>query len=690
MTAIGWTPPGYTELRRLGAGGGGRVVLAHHDESGTQVAIKYLAEWLRDDPGFLARFREEARLLVELADENVTRLYEYVEAPGGAAIVMEAVDGVSLRALLREHGPTGPEAALAVLKGSLSGLSTAHRAGLVHRDYKPENVLVDAGGTSKLVDFGIAVRAGEGGRAAGTPPYMAPEQWAGAPASPASDVYAATAVFFECLAGHRPYPSTERVVLMHRHMTAPIPVDEVPEPVRPLVARGMAKRPGDRPATAAEFLAELESVAVAGYGEEWEERGRARLAALVTLLPLLFPPGGPGPVAGTTLFRTVLGTLRSKSAGVVAGAAGVVLIAGGAGVYALASGGPERPRVIDVVAATPPLPPSPGTRGQVTPSLPAPSSAALSPPASAGPASPPGPTAGPVPSSGESGEPGVPGPTGESGPAPGETSAPPATGTPGGPTPSASSPLPASPTPPPSSPPTPTTGPSTAPPEVGVRRVEVVRAGVDARGAAVVSVSVGTANARQVRLRVVFRAGRAVRRTVVPLSGATSYSRTVRFGFPRVGCGAAWNVVVTGLPSGRTSGASGATSPCAGPTRTPRPAPTVTRTAAPTSAPTARPTVRPTVRPTTRPTAVPTSRPTRKPTPRPTVTRPTRPGPEATATRPARPGPEATATRPARPGPEATVTRTARAGANPSATRSTGPEIGIPVTPPSPGESGRS
>ncbi|WP_344745598.1 serine/threonine-protein kinase [Streptosporangium vulgare] len=315
MTAIGWTPPGYTELRELGAGGGGRVVLARHDESGTQVAIKYLAEWLRDDPGFLARFREEARLLVELADENVTRLYEYVEVPGGAAIVMEAVNGVSLRALLREHGPTGPEAALAVLKGSLSGLATAHRTGLVHRDYKPENVLVEATGTSKLVDFGIAVRTGGGGRAAGTPPYMAPEQWAGAPASPASDVYAATAVFFECLAGHRPYPSGERVVLMHQHMTAPIPVDEVPEPVRPLVARGLAKRPGDRPATAAEFLAELESVAVAGYGREWEERGRAGLAALVALLPLLFPSGGPGPVAGTTLFRTVLGTLRSRSAG---------------------------------------------------------------------------------------------------------------------------------------------------------------------------------------------------------------------------------------------------------------------------------------------------------------------------------------------------------------------------------------
>ncbi|MGJ6960460.1 protein kinase domain-containing protein [Streptosporangium sp. G11] len=647
MTAIGWTPPGYTELRELGAGGGGRVVLARHDESGTQVAIKYLAEWLRDDPAFLARFREEARLLVELADENVARLYEYVEAPGGAAIVMEAVDGVSLRELLREHGSTGPEAALAVLKGSLAGLATAHGTGLVHRDYKPENVLVQATGTSKLVDFGIAVRAGEGGRAAGTPPYMAPEQWTGAPATPASDVYAATAVFFECLAGHRPYRSGERVVLMHQHMTAPIPVDEVPEPVRSLVARGMAKRPGDRPATAGEFLAELESAAVSGYGQEWEERGRARLAALAALLPLLFPLGAPAPVAGTTLFRTVLGTLRSRSAGVALGAAGVMLIAGGAGVYALTSGRPERPHRIDVAAAAPPVPPSPGARSPVPPSLPAPSSAAFPPSSSAGTASPP------VPSAGETSSPTRPAsssePTGEStpstGPTAGETGAPAPTGTSGGPTPppSASPPMP-----PPT--PTPTTGPSTAPPEAGVRRVEVVRARVNARGAALVAVSVDTANARQVRLRVVFRAGQAVRRTVVPLSGATSYSRTVRFGFPRVRCGAAWNVVVTGLPSGRTSGASGETSPCAGPTRTPRPDPTVTRTAAPTP----------------RPTSKPTLRPTSKPTPRPTVTRTPRPGPEAT------------------------VTRTVRATAKPPAPRGPRPKPGSSVTPPPATGSGRS
>src|SRR5690606_1557067 len=159
------------------------------EATGTPVAIKYLSPALAGEPEFQAAFRREARLLADIDDPNVGRLYEYVEAPDGAAIVMELVDGVSLRRILAEHGPTEPESALYVLKGSLLGLAAAHEQGVVHRDYKPENVLVTADGDSKLADFGIATPAGhEVPDIAGTPRYMAPEQWTGQAPTPACDI----------------------------------------------------------------------------------------------------------------------------------------------------------------------------------------------------------------------------------------------------------------------------------------------------------------------------------------------------------------------------------------------------------------------------------------------------------------------------------------------------------------------
>ncbi|PZG01818.1 serine/threonine-protein kinase, partial [Nonomuraea aridisoli] len=284
-----WGVPGYTAVRELGSGAAGRVVLARRDYDGVEVAIKYLSDELRSDVGFVARFRHEARLLGTLQSPHHARLIDYVESGQGSAIIMELVNGVSLREILKSEGPTGAEAALTVLKGSLRGLAAAHAIGVVHRDYKPENVMVQADGASKLVDFGIAVRAGEEAEAAGTPPYMAPEQWSGAPAGPATDVYAATAVFFECLTGTRPFRASNVMVLAHQHQSAPPPVEEVPAALRGLVGRGLAKDPAERPPSAEAFLTELEAVAAEAYGPDWEERGRRRLAALAGLLALLFP-----------------------------------------------------------------------------------------------------------------------------------------------------------------------------------------------------------------------------------------------------------------------------------------------------------------------------------------------------------------------------------------------------------------
>jgi serine/threonine protein kinase len=307
-----WVLPGYEHIQELGSGACGYVWLARHRVTGTLVAVKYLVPGLlAGSVGFREAYRGEAQLLAELDSPYVARLYEYVEGPPGAAIVMEAVEGCSLRALMTsESTATSPEAALCILKGSLLGLAAAHDAGVVHRDYKPANILVTPDGLSKLVDFGIAARTGSAAAAAGTPIYMAPEQFHGAPASPSTDVYAATATFFECVTGARPFPGTNAVELMAQHALGHIPDDLAPPPVRSLIRKGMAKDPLDRPASAREFLARLETVAGAAYGPDWEERGQRKLATLAALSPLLLLLGHATPTAPastTSIATTVLG-----------------------------------------------------------------------------------------------------------------------------------------------------------------------------------------------------------------------------------------------------------------------------------------------------------------------------------------------------------------------------------------------
>src|SRR5580700_6846157 len=286
-----WNVPGFTELRALGSGNFGEVVLARHDGSGTLVAIKYLRQNLLSDAEFTEAFRSEASVLSALDDPNVVRLYEYIESPQGAAIVMELVDGVCLREILTHQGATTAEAALVVLRGSLLGLAAAHRRGVVHRDYKPGNVLVNGDGDSKLTDFGIAARAGDSPIPAGTLVYAPPEQIGGSPASPASDVYAATATFYECLVGRPPFTANTAMQLMYQHLAEPVPLDPVPEPLRPLITAGMAKDPRDRPVDASTFVAELTAVAAGAYGRHWQERGRSHLGEAALLLAALWPSG---------------------------------------------------------------------------------------------------------------------------------------------------------------------------------------------------------------------------------------------------------------------------------------------------------------------------------------------------------------------------------------------------------------
>jgi eukaryotic-like serine/threonine-protein kinase len=337
-----WSVPGYAEARQLGKGASGRVVAAVHVATGRQVAIKYLAPGLLRDQGFVTRFRAEAGLLRSIAVPHVVRMLGYAEEPGhGAAIIMELVNGASLHAMISRNGPTEPEAALAVLKGSLLGLAAAHSLGIVHRDYKPENVLVDSYGTSKLSDFGVAVREGKNVPAAGTPLYMAPEQWLGAPASPASDIYAATAVFFECLTGKTPFPGPLGK-LEQQHAYSTVPVYEVDEPLRYLIMRGMSKNPAYRPGHALAFLTELESTAAGAYGPDWEARGRELLRDAALALLLLLGQNTVGTGAG--LARTG-NWLAGSKATIAAGATALSLAAvGGGAVAAVALTGGSAPQ----------------------------------------------------------------------------------------------------------------------------------------------------------------------------------------------------------------------------------------------------------------------------------------------------------------------------------------------------------
>ncbi|MFI6498814.1 serine/threonine-protein kinase [Nonomuraea typhae] len=552
-----WSAPGYTEVRQLGAGGSGRVVLAVHDDTGVKVAIKYLNEQLRRDPAALARFQSEARLLTTVRDQHIATMWEYIQEPDGAAIVMELVNGVSLRALLRENGTTGPEAALVVLKGSLLGLARAHTLGLVHRDYKPENVLVREDGVSKLVDFGIAVREGTAAHPEGTPPYMAPEMWAGGPASAATDVYAATAVFFECLTGHRPYRSTEPSVLGYQHLHAPIPVQDAPEPVRELITRGMAKEPERRPAGAAEFVTELEAVARAAYGEDWEERGRRRLAALVGLLALLWPlPQAATPQVGTAVTRTVFRAMRANAVRMSVGA-GLAVAVAVAAVVALNNRVPVTP--VDTVAAAPSETPelNPAQLGTPTPTLPTETPEVVDPSAIASvpvavvpsvSAPPTDPATGPV--TDPSTDPQVTNPALTNPPA---TKSPP-TKTSAKPTTKSTTKKPAKPT---TKPPTePSTKPATPTPTItpvpptGVSALSLGRLTLSEDNVASGSIAVRATGTAEVTLTARLTVGgTTVRSTQARLRGALSYTRSFSHTLPERPCGENVTLTVTTSPA---------------------------------------------------------------------------------------------------------------------------------------------
>ncbi len=260
----------------LGSGGMGVVYRAFDREVGEAVAIKALRPDLGGiDPTLLERFKQELRLARRITHRNVVRTYDLGEVDGTYYITMELVRGTTVATLIREAGRLDVPATLTIGKQVCRALELAHEEGVIHRDVKPQNLLVDHSGFLKVMDFGIARLAEhrtEPGQAltaagvvVGTPQYMAPEQLFGEPVDGRADLYATGAVLFECLTGRPVFEAPSLVALLARHLedTAPDPRQlngEIPDSLARVILRALARSPEDRWPTAGHFLHALEQV----------------------------------------------------------------------------------------------------------------------------------------------------------------------------------------------------------------------------------------------------------------------------------------------------------------------------------------------------------------------------------------------------------------------------------------------
>ena len=276
----GWSVPGVVNPREVGVDPVGRRVIARHHITRRTLAITYLSEELLTDSDFRSRFAREAAQLAQVRDPRLARLHRYLECHHDAAVIGDHVSGTRLRALLLAQGAAGIEASLVVLTDLLRALATCHDAGLAHGDIKPESIVLTSAGRVRLVDFGLWTAESRRLLARSTPFYLAPEQWGGAAATAAADVYAATVTFFECLVGAPPFYADGGSELSARHQQDVPPVDAVPEPVRELVLRGLTKNPCHRP-DPRNLLALAVEVANQTAGSGWQRRGRRELAALL-------------------------------------------------------------------------------------------------------------------------------------------------------------------------------------------------------------------------------------------------------------------------------------------------------------------------------------------------------------------------------------------------------------------------
>ena len=265
---------GYRLLEQIGEGAFGVVYRATQPQIGREVAIKAVHPELANHPDFVRRFEREAQIVARLEHPHVVPLYDYWREPDAAYLVMRYLRGGSLADLI-DAGPLEPARAADVLDQVASALAAAHRQGIVHRDVKPGNVLLDEEGNAYLTDFGVALDVGSpektmGTMMRGTPAYLSPEQIRLEPATPRSDVYALGVVLYEMLTGDHPFPETSLTVLLDRHLREDLPPvrqarPELPPAVDTAIGRATAKDANDRlsgaPELAAAFREAIEGAA---------------------------------------------------------------------------------------------------------------------------------------------------------------------------------------------------------------------------------------------------------------------------------------------------------------------------------------------------------------------------------------------------------------------------------------------
>ena len=284
----------YKLTDRIAAGGMGEVWKARDEILGRTVALKVLKSGLTDETGFTERFRNEARHSAALTHGNIAQVYDYGEDDGTAYLVMEFVPGRPLSKIIEQNAPMSAIDTVELLSQAAAALQAAHKNGLIHRDVKPANILIDPEGTAKLTDFGIARAVGAAamtktGEVMGTAQYLAPEAAIGRPSTNLSDVYALGVVAYEMLAGRRPFEAETAVALALAHVNEPPPPlpPFVPPTIRAVVAASLEKDPARRPQSAAEF----------GRALRQALRDADRMGMLRQGPPPRGPqgPGGPGP-----------------------------------------------------------------------------------------------------------------------------------------------------------------------------------------------------------------------------------------------------------------------------------------------------------------------------------------------------------------------------------------------------------